>query len=72
MKLKLFAAALCVLVSASASAHAPYPQSRVTLVTHSSPGGGTNLFLRELSIYLTPLMETSFKIAQRKHSMKAG
>ena len=39
-----------------------YPQSRVTLVTHSSPGGGTDLFLREISQVLTPLMKTSFSV----------
>ena len=62
--------ALAWLAAAPASAQAqtqtqtqtPYPQSRVTLVTHSSPGGGTDLFLRELSQYLTPLMKTSFSV----------
>ena len=62
MKLKLLIAALCTLAATCASAQAPYPQSRVTLVTHSSPGGGTDLFLRELSTYLTPLMKTSFSV----------
>jgi tripartite-type tricarboxylate transporter receptor subunit TctC len=41
---------------------APYPQSRVTLVTHSSPGGGTDQFLRELGQYLGPLMQTRFAV----------
>lgn len=43
-------------------AQTPYPQTRVTLVTHSSPGGGTDVFLRELSKHLGPLMKTSFAI----------
>ena len=43
-------------------AQAPYPQSRVTLVTHSSPGGGTDLFLREISQVLAPIMKTSFAV----------
>lgn len=44
-----FAAASVVLVTTAAWAQAPYPQPRFTLVTHSSPGGGTDLFLRELT-----------------------
>ena len=48
--------------AAWAQAPAAYPQNRVTLVTHSSPGGGTDLFLRELSQVLTPLMKTSFAV----------
>ncbi len=61
MPLKLAAACLA-LFSACAWAQAPYPQNRVTLVTHSSPGGGTDLFLREISQVLTPLMKTSFSV----------
>lgn len=40
----------------------PYPQSRVTLVTHSSPGGGTDQFLRELGQHLGPLLQTRFAV----------
>lgn len=61
MRLK-FAAACLALLSASAWAQAPYPQSRVTLVTHSSPGGGTDLFLREVAQHLGPIMKTSFAV----------
>ena len=50
------------LAQAQAPAPAAYPVNRVTLVTHSSPGGGTDLFLRELTQYLTPLMKTSFSV----------
>ena len=59
-----FAAACLALFSASASvwAQTPYPQSRVTLVTHSSPGGGTDLFLRDIAQVLAPLMKTSFSV----------
>ena len=53
---------LLCLAQATAQAQAAYPHSRVTLVTHSSPGGGTDLFLRELSTYLAPLMKTQFAI----------
>ena len=47
---------------AQAQAPAPYPHNRVTLVTHSSPGGGTDLFLREISQVLAPLLKTSFAV----------
>ena len=69
MKLKLITAGLALVIGSlasslvtSAHAQAPYPQSRVTLVTHSSPGGGTDLFLREISQVLTPIMKTSFAV----------
>ena len=39
-----------------------YPVSRVTLVTHSSPGGGTDVFLRELSKYMSPIMKTNMAV----------
>lgn len=54
--------ALGALGALGASAQTPYPQSRVTLVTHSSPGGGTDLFLREISQVLTPIMKTNFAV----------
>ena len=55
-------AAAPVHAQAQAQAPAPYPHSRVTLVTHSSPGGGTDLFLREISQVLAPLLKTSFAV----------
>ena len=61
MKISL-AAALLALGAVTAQAQTPYPVNRVTLVTHSSPGGGTDLFLRELTQYLSPLMKTSFAV----------
>ena len=51
-----------LLAGAPAQAQAPYPQQRVTLVTHSSPGGGTDVFLRELSKHLAPIMKTNFAV----------
>ena len=36
-----------------------YPVDTVTLVTHSSPGGGSDVFLRELSRYLSPYLGTN-------------
>ena len=43
-------------------AQAAYPVPRVSLVTHSSPGGGTDLFLRELAQHLGPIMKTAFSV----------
>ena len=59
---RLIGAALALCSAALVQAQAPYPASRVTLVTHSSPGGGTDLFLRELSQHLGPIMKTSFAV----------
>ena len=54
--------AALTLLAPPTQAQTPYPQERVTLVTHSSPGGGTDVFLRELSKHLAPLMKTNFAI----------
>ncbi|MCC7048942.1 MAG: tripartite tricarboxylate transporter substrate binding protein, partial [Alphaproteobacteria bacterium] len=47
---------------ASAQAQAKYPVSTVTLVTHSSPGGGSDVFLREMIKHLTPAMGINFVV----------
>jgi tripartite-type tricarboxylate transporter receptor subunit TctC len=39
-----------------------YPVQTVTLVTHSSPGGGSDIFLRELIKHLQPVMGVSFAV----------
>ena len=39
-----------------------YPQATVTLVTHSNAGGGTDVFLREMSRYLPKHMGTQFAV----------
>lgn len=39
-----------------------YPVSRVTLVTHSSPGGGTDVFLRDLTKQLSGVLKTSMSV----------
>ncbi|MCK0206640.1 tripartite tricarboxylate transporter substrate binding protein [Starkeya koreensis] len=39
-----------------------YPQKVVTLVTHSSPGGGSDVFLRELSKYLGKYIAATFVV----------
>jgi tripartite-type tricarboxylate transporter receptor subunit TctC len=43
-------------LSGAALAEDAYPVSTVKLVTHSSPGGGTDVYLRELLPYLQPYM----------------
>jgi len=41
---------------------AEYPHKTVKLVTHSSPGGGTDVFLRELIKHLSPIMGVNFAV----------
>ncbi len=48
------------LAAAQPKAQVPYPHSRVTLVTHSSPGGGSDVFLRDLAKNLGPIMGVNF------------
>ncbi len=56
------AASACAAAAPGAFAQARYPVNPVTLVTHSSPGGGSDVFLRELVKHLTPAMGTSFAV----------
>jgi tripartite-type tricarboxylate transporter receptor subunit TctC len=46
----------------TAMAQDAYPVSTVKLVTHSSPGGGTDVYLRELLPYLQPYMATTLVV----------
>ena len=45
-----------ILLFATCAGAASYPQRSVTLVTHSSPGGGSDVFLRALAKHLGPKM----------------
>jgi putative tricarboxylic transport membrane protein len=45
-----------------AAAQTKYPHATVTLVTHSSPGGGSDVFLRTLARFLGPKMGTNFVV----------
>ena len=54
----LLAAPLCA--RAQAPAKLPYPVKVVTLVTHSSPGAGSDVFLRELVRYLQKYVDATF------------
>lgn len=48
--------ALSALAIGTAAAQGKYPHATVTLVTHSSPGGGSDVFLRTLAKHLGPKM----------------
>jgi len=61
-RLAIAAALLAIPFAADAPAQTKYPVSPVTLVTHSSPGGGSDVFLRELIKHLTPIMGTTFAV----------
>jgi tripartite-type tricarboxylate transporter receptor subunit TctC len=64
MKSYLFrtaAFALAALVMGPAGAQG-YPLQRVTLVTHSSPGGGSDVFVRELARHLGSQMGVNFAV----------
>jgi putative tricarboxylic transport membrane protein len=58
----LVAAALLTLAPTIADAQTKYPHQTVTLVTHSSPGGGSDVFLRTLGRFLGPKMGTTFVV----------
>ena len=63
-KIPGFIAAFAVM-AASAAAHAQpaqYPHKVVTLVTHSSPGGGSDVFLREMTKYLGKYIAATFVV----------
>jgi tripartite-type tricarboxylate transporter receptor subunit TctC len=46
----------------AAQAQDAYPVPTVKLITHSSPGGGTDVYLRELLPYLQPYMDTTLVV----------
>jgi putative tricarboxylic transport membrane protein len=49
-------ATLAVLATSGAVSAQTYPVDTVTLITHSSPGGGSDVFLREMSKFLAPIL----------------
>jgi putative tricarboxylic transport membrane protein len=61
-------AAACVFATgtsegaAAGAPAAPYPVKTVTLITHSSPGGGSDVFLREMIKFLGPQMGVTFVV----------
>lgn len=56
------AAALACGIGVAAYAQTKYPKDTVTLVTHSSPGGGSDVFLREMAPHLSRLMGANFVV----------
>jgi tripartite-type tricarboxylate transporter receptor subunit TctC len=54
--------AAIVLGATPAATQGKYPHATVTLVTHSSPGGGSDVFLRTLTRYLGPRMGVNFVV----------
>jgi tripartite-type tricarboxylate transporter receptor subunit TctC len=58
----LAAASAAALVPFSARAQMRCPVPTVTLVTHSSPGGSSDVFLRELIKHLHPAMGVNFAV----------
>ena len=49
-------------IPAMAQEKIPYPTDVVTLVTHSSPGGGSDVFLRDMARYLTDIIDADFVV----------
>jgi tripartite-type tricarboxylate transporter receptor subunit TctC len=57
------AVAVCALVPVTDAAQAQdYPFDTVTLVTHSRAGGGTDVFLREMTKYLSKYLGANFVV----------
>jgi tripartite-type tricarboxylate transporter receptor subunit TctC len=56
------AALIALAASAGPAAAQTYPVDNVTLVTHSKAGGGTDVFLREMTRYLGKHMGTNFVV----------
>ncbi len=59
---KLAAAFAFAMLGATGAAAEPaaYPHKVVTLVTHSSPGGGSDVFLREMVKHLSKYINATF------------
>jgi tripartite-type tricarboxylate transporter receptor subunit TctC len=67
-KLAIIASAVVGLAVAGAAQaqDIKYPVDTVTLVTHSSPGGGTDVYLREMIKFLAPAMGAEFAVENVK------
>jgi len=55
-------ASMCLALSAESAGAQAYPRDVVTLITHSSPGGGSDVFLREMVRALGAEMGVSFVV----------
>ncbi len=56
------AGAAAVLPGQAKAAPEPYPHRTVTLLTHSSPGGGSDVFLREMARHLVKHLAANFVV----------
>lgn len=66
-RLAIIAAVGSFALASSASAQdVKYPVDTVTLVTHSSPGGGSDVYLREMIKFLAPAMGLDFGVENVK------
>ncbi|HKP23884.1 MAG TPA: tripartite tricarboxylate transporter substrate binding protein [Dongiaceae bacterium] len=67
-KLAIIASAVAGLAFASAAQaqDIKYPVDTVTLVTHSSPGGGTDVYLREMVKFLAPALGAELAVENVK------
>ncbi len=55
-------AAACGLARPAFAAPEKYPHRTVSLITHSSPGGGSDVFLREMSKFLGRYIDATFVV----------
>jgi len=62
IKTAVFGFALLVMTAGAAAAPAKYPHKVVTLVTHSSPGAGGDVFLREMARVLPRYIDATFVV----------
>lgn len=60
--LAFMTAAICLVPWQAQAQKAEYPHRVVTLVTHSSPGGGSDIFLREMIKYLAKYVDATFVV----------
>lgn len=58
----ILALAVLAATASGAAAQTKYPHSTVTFVTHSSPGGGSDVFLRALAKHLGPKLGVTFVV----------
>jgi tripartite-type tricarboxylate transporter receptor subunit TctC len=62
LRISIAALASCIALVAAVHAQGKYPKGVVMLITHSSPGGGSDVFLREMSPYLARIMGVNLVI----------
>lgn len=68
MRIQFFGLALAAtaLLVLPAEAQTPYPKKTVTLITHSTPGSGTDVYLRQMIKYLGPVLGANLVVENDK------